>query len=467
MSYHITEQVPAEIFRTYDIRGVADQAGQQLSPDVVYTIALAIGSQAIAQQQSKIIVARDGRLSADHLSQALIAGLQATGLQVIDIGQVPTGVLYFATNTLTTNSGVMLTASHNPKEFNGLKIVLAGKTLADQEIQQIYQRAQQQQFHFANGSYQQTDVLSAYINYIAGDVRLAEPMKIVVDCGNAIPGKVVPELFRKLGCDVTELFCEIDGNFPNHHPDPTISENLQHLIQTVKNTQADIGLGFDGDGDRLGVVTNQGEIINADRVLMYLVIDMLAKHPKSPIVYDVKCSSHLARVIREHQGQPHMTKTGHSLLKAKMLEMQAPLAGELSGHIFLNDERWFGFDDGLYVAARLLELLSQETQSVSEVFQRLPNSINTPEIKLYLPEAQKYAFVDTFIAQAEFPGAEKITIDGLRVEYKDGWGLFRASNTTPCITLRFEADNQAALEKIQAKFRENIQHLDPTLEVNF
>ena len=455
--------IPTNIFRAYDIRGIVET---HLTPEVVYSIGLAIGSEALAQQQTKIIVGRDGRLSGPTLSKALIKGLLATGCDVVDIGMVPTPVVYFATNILDTRSGIMVTGSHNPADYNGLKIVLNGKTLSETSIRALYDRVLNQDFVSGHGHYTQTEVTTQYLERIAQDIQVKRRLKIVVDCANGIPGALVPQLFEKLNCDVIPLYCDVDGRFPNHHPDPTQLENMQDLIAAVKKHGADVGLGFDGDGDRLGVVTNEGELIWPDRQMMLYAEDILARNPGSAIVFDVKCSSHLAAHVTKHGGQPIMWKTGHSLVKNKMRETGALLAGEMSGHIFFK-ERWYGFDDALYTGARLLEILSQRDGSCHEVFQTIPNSVNTPELKITVSDEAKFELMEKLIQQTHFKGANIINVDGLRVEFKHGWGLVRASNTTPCLVVRFEAQDDASLETVQAVFREQLLAVDNSLELPF
>jgi phosphomannomutase/phosphoglucomutase len=463
MSFAIPDAISPSIFRAYDIRGIVDET---LTPDAVYAIGLAIGSAAQAKGEREVIIARDGRLSGPTLIIALSKGLQDSGCAVIDIGAVPTPVLYFAANTLGTSSGVMLTGSHNPPNYNGLKIVLNGETLADKDIYALYERIQARNFTSGNGNVKKIDIVPAYIARIAQDVKLQRPLRVVVDCGNGIAGGVAPQLLRALGCEVIELFCEVDGHFPNHHPDPSVPENLQDLIAAVQKQQADVGLAFDGDGDRLGVVTNCGEIIWPDRQLMLYAIDVLSRHPNAEIIYDVKSTRYLETVIKQHHGRPLMWKTGHSLVKAKLRETGALLAGEMSGHVFFK-ERWYGFDDGLYTAARLLEILSRNKQSASELFATLPNSINTPELKLPISEEYKFIFMENFKTQARFNGATLTTIDGLRADFANGWGLIRPSNTSPYLILRFEADTQESLAHIQALFREQLLALDKNLALPF
>ena len=455
--------ISASIFRAYDIRGIV---GETLTSDIVYELGRAIGSEAYARGQQTVIVARDGRLSGPEFVQALSNGLRASGRDVIDIGQVPTPVLYFATHYLNSSSGVMVTGSHNPPNYNGFKMVLRGETLAETAIQRLRSRIETGDLLSGNGSYRAANVVPDYIERITSDIQLARPLKVVVDCGNGVAGEIAPHLLRLLGCDVTELYCDIDGNFPNHHPDPSQPENVADLINTVKKLKADVGLAFDGDGDRLGVISSQGEIIWADRQMMLYARDVLSRNPGAEIIFDIKCSTHLARVIREAGGQPLMWKTGHSLVKAKMKETGAPLAGEMSGHIFFK-ERWYGFDDALYTAARLLEILARDARNSNEVFAELPDAISTPELKIELQEGEQLPFVARLLEHAKFPGAEITTIDGLRADFKDGWGLVRASNTTPSLVLRFEADTAAALQRIQDQFRSILLELDPKLKLPF
>ncbi|MDM8545767.1 phosphomannomutase/phosphoglucomutase [Candidatus Venteria ishoeyi] len=453
------------IFRAYDIRGIV---GRDLDEDRTMQIGHAIGSEAIARGQRRIVVARDGRLSGPMLLTALVAGLRASGCDVIDIGMVPTPVLYFAAWHLDTGSGVMLTASHNPANYNGMKIMLAGKTLFGDEITDLERRIEQQDFIDGSGTFELRDVRDDYLQRILSDVKLHkdhQPLRVVVDCGNGAAGELTPQLLKKMGCEVIELYCEVDGNFPNHHPDPTRPENLHDLIQRVKEYQADLGLGLDGDGDRLGVVDNQGGIIWADRQMMLYTRDVLSRNPGARIIYDVKCSRHLEKVIQDAGGEPLMWKTGHSFMKSK-LEEGGLLAGEMSGHIFFK-ERWYGFDDGLYTAARLLEILSADPRPTSAVFAELPDAINTPELQLKMPEGTHFDFMQRFLEQAQFADAEVTRIDGLRVDFEHGWGLVRASNTTSCLVLRFEADDQAQMETIQEAFRAQLLALEADLKLPF
>ncbi len=457
-------KVDASIFRAYDIRGVVNQT---LTPEAVKLIGRAIGSEAIQRGRDTVVVGRDGRLSGPALSRALIAGLTATGCDVVDIGVVPTPVLYFGANYLDAHqTGVVVTGSHNPPDYNGLKIMIDGETLSAKSIQHLRERIETGDFISGQGKVQEMDLISDYIERIRSDVKLERPLRVAVDCGNGVAGAVAPQLLKAIGCEVTELFCEVDGNFPNHHPDPSKTENLKDLIEAVRQTQADIGLAFDGDGDRLGVVTNDGNIIWPDRVLMLFAGDILDRNPGGLIIYDVKCSRFLDGIIRQHDGEPLMWKTGHSFIKAKMKETGALLAGEMSGHIFFK-ERWYGFDDGLYAAARLLEILGKDERPATEVFASLPDSVNTPELNIAMQEGEPPRFIERLLASAHFEGAQVSTIDGLRADFKDGWGLVRASNTTPVLVLRFEADDQAALTRIMEEFRRVLLQTEPGLSLPF
>ncbi|MGB5441069.1 MAG: phosphomannomutase/phosphoglucomutase [Gammaproteobacteria bacterium] len=455
--------IDASIFRAYDIRGIVDRT---LTVNTVKLIGSAIGSEALQRGRDTIVVGRDGRLSGPTLARALIEGITATGCNVKDIGCVPTPVLYFATHSLDTHSGVIVTGSHNPPDYNGLKIMIDGETLSGQSIQQLRERIEAKNFISGQGRVETLDIVPEYVERVCRDVTISRPLKVVVDCGNGVAGGIVPELLKKLGCTVTELFCEVDGNFPNHHPDPSRPENLQDLIKSVAANQADLGLAFDGDGDRLGVVTSGGDIVWPDRVLMLYALDILTRNPGGQIIYDVKCTRHLDKIIREHGGKPLMWKTGHSFMKAKIKETGALLAGEMSGHIFIS-ERWFGFDDALYAGARLLEILGKDKRTSAEVFASLPDSINTPELNVQMHEGEPPVFIDKLLETAHFEDATVSTIDGLRADFEDGWGLIRASNTTPVLVLRFEADNDAALMRIMGEFRRVIQQVDAGLALPF
>ena len=459
--------VPAEIFRAYDIRGIV---GRTLTPAIVRAIGQALGSLALEAGNSAVAIGRDGRLSGPMLSAALAEGIAASGAQVFDLGMVPTPVAYFAGHHLECGSAVMLTGSHNPPEYNGIKMVIAGKTLSGDAIQDLRQRIESGRVSSGGsggvGSTQPREVSQAYLRRIVGDVKLARPMKIAIDCGNGVAGGLAPQLFRQLGCEVIELFCEVDGNFPNHHPDPSQPENLADLIAALKNTDAELGLAFDGDGDRLGVVTKDGAIIYADRQLMLYAKDVLSRNPGATILYDVKCTRLLGAWIEKHGGVPLIWKTGHSLVKAKLQETGAPLAGEMSGHTFFK-ERWYGFDDALYTGARLLEIVSRE-RDPSALLNGLPDSPSTPELHWKLAEGEPHALMAQLQKSAPFPNAGRIlTIDGVRAEYADGFGLARASNTTPVIVLRFEADTAQALARIQAEFRAALERLKPGATLPF
>ncbi|WP_300443603.1 phosphomannomutase/phosphoglucomutase [Zoogloea sp.] len=458
--------VPApEIFKAYDIRGIVDKT---LTAEAVRAIGHALGSEAVARSQKAIAVGRDGRLSGPELAGALADGIRAAGVDVIDVGCVPTPLTYFAAYELGTNSCVSVTGSHNPPDYNGLKMVLGGQTLFGELIQALRQRIIDGDLVTAAvpGKLTQANVVPAYVEKIIGDVKLSRPMKIVMDCGNGVAGAVAPELFKRLGCELVELFCEVDGNFPNHHPDPSKPENLADVIRALSETDAEIGLAFDGDGDRLGVVTKDGEIIFPDRQLMLFAEDVLTRVPGGEIIYDVKCTRNLAGWITARGGKPTMWNTGHALVKAKLKETGAPLAGEMSGHVFFK-ERWYGFDDGLYTGARLLEIVSRHADA-NPVLKNLPDAISTPELNIKMNEGEPFALVDKLKAEARFEGAESIlTIDGVRVEYADGFGLARPSNTTPVVVLRFEADTQAAIERIQADFRRAIEGVWPGIKLPF
>jgi phosphomannomutase / phosphoglucomutase len=454
--------VPPEIFKAYDIRGIVERA---LTREVTELIGRAIGSEARERGQSAIAIGRDGRLSGPELSQALARGIQASGVDVVDVGQVATPMLYFAAHHLGTNSGVVVTGSHNPPEYNGLKMVLGGDTLAGEAIQALRKRIETGDLKSGSGGYSTRDIREDYLQRIVSDVKLARPLHVVVDCGNGVAGATAPELYRRLGCTVTELFCEVDGTFPNHHPDPSHTENLNDLIETLKS-EGEIGFAFDGDGDRLGVVTRSGKIIFPDRQLMLFAADVLSRNPGGEIIFDVKSTRNLFSWIESRGGRATMWKTGHSFIKKKLRETGAPLAGEMSGHVFFK-ERWYGFDDGLYAGARMLEILSR-VQDVGALLEGLPDAVNTPELQVKTAEGENYTLIDRLKETASFDGArELITIDGLRVEYPDGFGLARPSNTTPVIVLRFEADSQQALERIQDDFRRALVAVKPDVQLPF
>lgn len=456
-------KVPPEIFKAYDIRGIVDTA---LTSDVVEMIGHAIGSEARARGLNAIAIGRDGRLSSPSLAQALANGLQKSGLHVIDVGRVPTPILYFAAHELCGYTGVMITGSHNPPDYNGLKIVLGGETLAAEAIQALRHRIENDDLMYGEGNYQIQAIIPTYIQRIVSDVKLTRPIKIAVDCGNGVTGVCAPELYRSMGCKVIELFCEVDGTFPNHHPDPSVPKNLQDVIHALATTDAELGFAFDGDGDRLGLVTKDGSIIYPDRQLMLFAADVLSRNPGGQIIFDVKCTRNLAAWIEQHGGKPIMWKTGHSLIKGKMKETGALLAGEMSGHIFFK-ERWYGFDDALYTAARLLELLSKQND-ISATLHALPDTLSTPELHIKLKEGENHALIAQLQKNARFDNPERVvTIDGLRVEYTHGFGLIRASNTTPVAVLRFEADDMEALQHIQQDFRKVILQFKPDAVLPF
>lgn len=458
--------IPAStIFKAYDIRGIVDET---LTPETVRAIGLALGSYALEQGVSEMAVGRDGRLSGPALATALAEGLMQTGINVIDIGCVPTPVTYFAAHHLHCHACVSVTGSHNPPNYNGLKMVVAGQTLYGEKITALRQRLVEGRVTTAPtpGTLRHCDVAQAYLDRILGDVRLARPMKVAIDCGNGVAGAIAPALFRALGCELIELFCDVDGRFPHHHPDPSKPENLQDLMHALAHSDAEIGLAFDGDGDRLGVVTKNGEIIFPDRQLMLFAEDVLTRLPGSEILFDVKCTRLLKPWLIARGGRPHMWNTGHALIKTRLKETGAPLAGEMSGHVFFK-ERWFGFDDGVYAGARLLEILSRHTDACAPLT-ALPNAFSTPELNIPMAEGEPFLLVEALKKQAacpdQFHGAiERITLDGLRVEYEDGFGLVRASNTTPVVVLRFEGDTPAALERIRAEFTKVLEATWPGL----
>ena len=455
--------VSETIFRAYDIRGIV---GETLSADTVRVIGRAIGSEGIDRGVKTICIGFDGRHSSPELADALGSGIMAAGCDVINLGAIPTPVLYFATHELGTGSGVMVTGSHNPANYNGLKIMLGGETLSGEAIQRLLQRIQTGDFVSGRGSQSSQDMRRAYLDRIVGDIAVAAPLKVVLDAGNGIAGELAPILVEELGCEVVPLYCEVDGDFPNHHPDPGKPENLKDLIAAVKSEKADLGLAFDGDGDRLGVVTNTGKIIWPDRLMMLFARDVVSRNPGADVLYDVKCSRRLAGVISEAGGRPIMWKTGHSLMKAKMKETGALLAGEMSGHIFFG-ERWFGFDDGLYAAARLLEILGIEDRDSGEVFEEFPEDVSTPELNVEVTEQTKFGIIERLGQKGDFGDGSISTIDGIRVEFSDGWGLCRASNTTPMLVLRFEAESDEALERIKSVFREQLCKAAPDLVADF
>jgi phosphomannomutase len=457
-------KVTASNFKAYDIRGVV---GKTISPAFAEHLGRAFGTEAIAAGEKAVAVGRDGRLSGPKLAAALIRGLVSTGLDVVDLGAVTTPMLYYVAATRGRrgcHSGIMVTGSHNPKDYNGFKMVLAGRAIYGDDIQRLRTRMEAEDYVVSAGRSAPMDIVPEYGARITGDCKLKRPMKIVVDSGNGIPGASAPAILRALGCEVTELYSEVDGDFPNHHPDPSKPENLADLIRTVQSTDAEIGLAFDGDGDRLGVVTKDGKIIYPDRQLMLFAKDILTRNPGGTVIFDVKCTQRLAPVIRKAGGKPLMWKTGHSLVKAKMKQVKAPIAGEMSGHIFFG-ERWYGFDDATYTAARLLEILSR-SKDPSKVLNALPTSFSTPELNVPCAEGEPKVLVQKLLETAKFPGAlEVITIDGLRAEYKDGFGLIRSSNTTPVLVMRFEGHTEKALHRIEATFMAALRSVKPDAQI--
>ncbi|GAA3966829.1 phosphomannomutase/phosphoglucomutase [Allohahella marinimesophila] len=458
-----TVQISKVIFRAYDIRGVV---GETLTAEIMTEIGRALGSEGKSRGVNAMCVGYDGRNSSKSLADAVIDGLLAVGMDVIDIGQVPTPLLYYATQRLQTGSGAMITGSHNPASHNGLKMMLSGDTLADEEIQKLYQRTVTQNFTQGKGRRQTADVVRDYMDEILNDIAVAAPLKVVIDAGNGVAGAVAPQLIEDLGCEVVQLYCDVDGNFPNHHPDPSNPANLADLQAKVVETGADIGIAFDGDGDRIGVVTGGGKIIWPDRLLMLFAKDVVSRNPGADVIFDVKCSRRLNALVSRFGGRPVMWKSGHSMIKAKMRETGALLAGEMSGHIFFK-ERWFGFDDGLYAAVRLLEILGIDERSADMIFEDFPEDISTPELFVDVADSAKFDLMTTLAGKAAWSGGSVNTIDGLRVEYADGWGLVRASNTVPALTLRFEAESTEAMQRIQDIFRAQLLKAEPGLDLPF
>jgi len=448
-----------DIFRAYDIRGITTK---NLTEDVVYWIGRAFAAEAISLDRERVVIGRDGRHSSAPLRESLARGLNEGGCDVIDIGEVPTPLLYFATHVLDTGTGIMITGSHNPPDYNGLKMMIAGVTLAEDRIQSLKQRILDNRLTEGSGDIEEMDLNDHYLDRVLESVVVAQPLKVVVDCGNGVAGHLAPRLIEELGCDVVPLYCNVDGDFPNHHPDPADPANLQDLIAVVKDEGAALGLAFDGDGDRLGVVTPKGEIIWPDKLLMLFAQDIVGRNPGADIIYDVKCSRHLNNLISELGGRPIMWRTGHSHMKAKLKETGALLAGEFSGHICFA-ERWYGFDDALYSAARLLEILGAENKSIDEVFAQFPVTYSTPELKIATTEKRKFEIIEQLAKEADFSDGTITDIDGVRVDFADGWGLIRASNTSPVLSLRFEADGQAALDRIQQRFADELAAIDPEL----
>ena len=459
-----TYAFPHSAFKAYDIRGIVPSA---LNPEFAQELGRGLAARAHSAGVNTMVVGRDGRISSPSLAAALQQGMRDGGINTIDVGEVPTPLVYFAAYTLKTGSGVAVTGSHNPPDYNGFKMMMGGGTLHGDAILALRDEVAAGPARSTKaGSATSVDILTPYLARVLDDVKLSRPMKIAIDCGNGVAGAVAPQLFRALGCEVTELFCEVDGTFPNHHPDPADPHNLEDLIRCVQTTDCEIGLAFDGDGDRLGVVTKSGQIIWPDRQLILYARDVLRRCPGQTIIYDVKCSRHVAVEIRAAGGVPLMWQTGHSLIKAKLAETGAPLAGEMSGHVFFK-ERWFGFDDGLYTGCRLLEILSR-SPNPSAVLEALPQGVSTPELKLEMNEGEPHALIKRLQTEGVFSGAtEVIKIDGLRADYPDGFGLARASNTTPVVVLRFEGDTPEALTRIQDAFRQQLLTLAPHVTLPF
>lgn len=458
-------ELTSQIFRAYDIRGVV---GKSLDAGVAEQVGKVLGTLALEQDAGPVVVARDGRMSGPGLVDGMIRGIVSTGCNVMNVGAVPTGVLYYAAHEHASGTGVMITGSHNPPDYNGFKVMVAGHTLFGDQISDIYRRIVDDNVRKSEGEGQveELDILPKYIDRISSDIKLDRSLKVVIDCGNGIGGVCAADVLREVGADAYPLFDEVDGTFPNHHPDPSDPENLIDLIEAVRFMDADIGLALDGDADRLGVVTRNGDIIYSDRIMMLLAKDVLSRVPGATIIYDVKCTGHLATVIEEAGGNPVMYKTGHSLIKARMKEIGSPFGGEMSGHFFFG-ERWYGVDDGIYAAARLLEILSASEASPTEILNALPTSFSTPELKVHMEEGETHAFVDNFQAQARFEGAKVTAIDGVRADYPDGWGLVRASNTTPILVVRFDAETEEALERIKTVFRAKMLTVNPDLDLPF
>jgi phosphomannomutase / phosphoglucomutase len=459
--------LPQSMFRAYDIRGIA---GRDLTTQGAYLLGRAIALMAMSDGLESVLFGADGRLSSPQLSLALKDGILSEGCHVVDLGLVPTPLLYFATHTSSIDFGVMLTASHNPADYNGIKIVRHRHCLTPEEIQDL--RWQALALHDADlqsprnkawGATTRVDIKPAYLAKISSDIRLAKRLRVVVDCGNAVPGLVAPDLLSALGCDVTALFCDVDGHFPNHHPDPTVHKNLLSLIGAVKNNNADLGIGLDGDGDRVVMVTNKGNVIDTDRLMMLFVRDIVPRYQQPKVVFDVKCSNLLAGEIVASGGQAVMSRSGHSFMKQQMHDSGAVLGGEFSAHIFIKD-RWFGYDDGLYVAARFLEILANSDRTAEQLLRSLPGSIVTPELRIEVGEERKFELMERLVRLVDFPLATVNCLDGIRADFKDGWGLIRASNTTPALLLRFEAVSRQSLQHIQDAFRRLLHQVDPSLD---
>ncbi len=456
-------ELSPEIFRAYDIRGIV---GKTLDGEIARQVGQAIGTVALEAEATPVVVGRDGRHSGPTLVKGMIEGIASTGCDVVDIGAVPTGVLYFAAYESGSGSGVMVTGSHNPPDYNGFKAMIGGKTLAGDAITDLYNRIESGGIRVGKGQVTQQEMLAAYRDRIANDIKLSRPLKVVADCGNGIGGICAADILRSIGAEVLPMFDEVDGSFPNHHPDPSDPKNLQDLIETVKLMDADLGVAFDGDADRLGVVTPSGEIIFSDRIMMLFIREICGRNPGARIIYDVKCTGKLDAIIREAGGEPEMYKTGHSLIKNRMKEVDAPFAAEMSGHFFFTD-RWYGFDCGIYAAARLLEILANDERSPEQVLGSLPNDVSTPELKVEMNEGENHEFIKMFVEKARFADAKVNTIDGLRADYEYGWGLVRASNTTPILVVRFEAENEESLNMIKEAFRMQMLAVKPDLRLPF
>ena len=455
-------RISRSIFRAYDVRGVVDD---DLDESQLFTLGRALAAR--YPDCGTIVVGRDGRLSSAGLSAALIRGLNTSGVDTVDIGEVPTPVLYYAAHRNGSGSGLMITGSHNPPEYNGLKMMIGGHTLAGDDISTLYAVCVEGRFKSGAARCTRATVDEDYVCEVVDNVRLRRALRIAIDCGNGVAGPIARALYTRLGCEVTCLYCKVDGTFPNHHPNPSVPGNLEDLIVAVRTKGLDLGLAFDGDGDRLGVVDNAGHIIWADRQMIVFAEDVLRDHPGATVIYDVKSSRHLARAIERFGGVAHMCRTGHSFVKQALKDTGALLAGEMSGHLFFND-RWFGFDDALYAGARMLEVLSRAPGQCRELFAKLPRSVSTPELNVHFErEGQQHEFMRRFSSQAQFGEAKISDIDGLRVERDEGWGLVRASNTTPCLVLRFESDDHTGLEALQEAFREQLLRVDPSLEIPF
>src|SRR5690554_5773169 len=454
---------PGTVFRAYDIRGIV---GRDLDSANIEQLGRAMGSQALDAGHDTLLFGADGRLSSPELSASLLRGVLTTGCNIINLGIIPTPLLYFAAHTSAWDSGLMLTASHNPPEYNGVKIVHERSCLTPEQIQDIRQRAESGDFAQGQGRMEYRDVRGSYIERVRSDITLRRRLRVVVDCANAVPGLVAPELFEAIGCEVIALHCDLDGSFPHHHPDPTVAENLRELQERVVAHEADLGVALDGDGDRVVIVTNAGNVIDTDRLLMLLIRDIVPRYNNPNVVFDVKCSTLLASLIRECGGQPVMSRSGHSFMKKSMQESQAVVGAEFSAHVFIKD-RWYGYDDGLYVAARFLELLSRGEESAEQMFQTLPRSIVTPELRIEVGDERKFQLMESLMKLASFPQGTVNILDGIRVDFADGWGLIRASNTTPALLLRFEARSRKSLRAIQAMFRDLLLQVDGMLELDF